>query len=176
MTAAREEDLALTAVLRRGDGAIVPAGVRYALHQLGTEPAEALGTTLFFVDDGGRVMPPCRNSEPCLTPWAAASESAVPPPEVRLLASGTVGRWPAGPVRLAIGRIVLGPGARIAPFGDEMALIAVDAGTLGEPGDDGEPTATGTGFVREAGSTGEIHNTGGGLVILLALTVAPVAA
>jgi ketosteroid isomerase-like protein len=179
MTATRDEDLALTAVLRQGDGAIVPAGVRYALHQHGTEPAEALGTTLFYVgDDGSRVMPHCRNSEPCHAPWAAASEtaSAVPPPEVRLLASGKVGAWPAGPVRLAIGRIVLGPGARIAPFGDETALIAVDAGTLGKPGDDGEPTATETGLVRRTGSTGELHNTGDGLLILLALTVAPVAA
>ena len=55
-------------------------------------------------------------------------------------------------------------------------MIAVEAGTLGIAGDDGEPTATGTGLVRGAGSAGMLHNAGDGLLILLALTVAPVAA
>ena len=173
-TAGRSPGLA--AVLRQGDAVVIPAGVRHALTQQGAEPAAALGVTLFFVDDGSD-RSASRRPEfmPFVAPEGIVPGSLPPGPAVRLLASGTVGAWPTGPVRVAVGRAVLGPGARLVPPAGESVLLAIEAGMLGVVDGEERTVAAGTGVVRPAGSVREIRNAGGGQLVLLVLTVAGVA-
>jgi hypothetical protein len=168
-------DAGLTAVLRPGDAAIVPSGVRHALAQQGTEPAVAVGATLVFVE-AYRDSRPRQELKPFFPPEGAVRESPQQNlPEVRPLAGGAVAAWPTGPVRVALGRVVLGPGGRVVPAAGESLLLAVEAGSLGVVGGGGEErrVAAGGGVVQPAESVREFRNAGGGLLVLLVLTVAP---
>jgi hypothetical protein len=147
---------ALATVLRPGDVAVVPTGVRHALHQQGTEPAVATGATLFVVDD-------------------LESPRSQSLPTIRYLAAGDVGAWPTGPVRVAIGRLVLGPGTRVVPVAGEAALVAVEAGTLDVTGGGEGTVAAGGGVLLPAGTDRELGTAGDGLVGLTVLTVLTVA-
>ena len=171
-------DDALATVLRQGDAAIVPAGVRHGLRHQGAEPAVAVGVTTFFVDDGGDPAAPRRREPRVFAPAEGpAPESSQPHllPAVQFLASGTVGAWPSGSVRVALGRVVLGPGARVVPAASETVLVAVEAGTLSLAGGEERRVAAGGGVAQPAGTPREVRNAGGGLLVLLVLTVAPVA-
>jgi hypothetical protein len=168
-------DAGLEAVLYPGDAAVVPPGVRHALAQRGTEPAVALGATLVFVgtDRDGR---PRQELAPFFPPGGAVRESPQPtPPAVQPLAGGAVAAWPTGPVRVALGRAVLGPGARLVPPDGETVLVAVEAGTLGVAGGGGR-AAAGEGALLPAGPGRGLRNAGDGLLVLVVLTVAPAAA
>jgi hypothetical protein len=169
---------ALTTVLHPGDAAIVPLGVRHALHQQGTEPAVAVGATLVYVDDG-RDSRPRPELRPFFPPNGAVRDSPPPNlPSVLPLADGVVADWPTGPVRVALGRTVLGPGGQLVPTSGEAVAVAVEAGTLDVVGseDQAERTvAVGGGMVEPAGAVREVRNPGGGLVVLLILTIEAVA-
>ncbi len=89
--------LGLVAILHQGDAAIVPPGVRHALHQQGTEQAVAVGATLFFAGHG-REHPAPRGPE--LVPFFPPDgfDPTSPPPP--LCASSPAARWRRGrPVR-----------------------------------------------------------------------------
>jgi hypothetical protein len=91
---------------------------------------------------------------------------------VQLLASEVVASWPQGPVRPAVGLIVLGPHAAIAPS-TETALIAGDDGELAA---DGQTFSAGMGLLRPVSPAGGLRNGGAGLLVLLVVTVAPIPA
>jgi mannose-6-phosphate isomerase-like protein (cupin superfamily) len=167
----------LASVLHQGDAVIVPPGVRHALYQQGTEPAEAVGATLYFavegIDHGSRRGP---ELAPFFPPDRSVTASPPHFPVVRLLAAGPVDEWPTGPVSVAMGRAILGPGARVVPPEDESMLLAVEAGTLSVIGGEERTVAAGTGVVQPPGSVHVFRNAGDGLLVLLVLTVTPLAA
>jgi SnoaL-like domain len=167
---------ALDAVLGSGDAAIIPLGVRHALSQQGPEPAVAVGATLVFAD-AYRDSLGRQELTPFFPPDGAIRDS--PPqnlPTVQPLAGGAVAAWPAGPVRVALGRAVLGPGGRLVPAAGEAVALAVEAGALEVAGGEDQADRTvalGGGVVAPAGAIEEARNPGGGLAVLLVLTVAP---
>jgi quercetin dioxygenase-like cupin family protein/ketosteroid isomerase-like protein len=163
---------ALATVLRQGDVAVVPTGVRHALAQEGDRPAAVLAATLFFVDEGHDRREP---DLPVFSPLDGPGDGSPHPrplPAVRLLAEGTVAAWPAGPVAVGLGRAVLAAGARVVPAADETALLAVEAGTLDVLGPAERAVAAGNWALLPAGTDRELRNAGDGLVILQILTVA----
>ena len=166
-------------LLRQGDAAIVPAGVRHSLDQEGADPAVVLGVTLFYVDDERSLRPrPGPDLGVFVPPDSTGRDTRWPRPlpDVRVLASGTVAAWPSGPVQLSLGRAVLGSGGQISPGADADVLVAVETGTLAVNGDQVRGVVAGTGTVQPAGSDRAYRNAGNGLVALLVLGVAPEAA
>jgi hypothetical protein len=165
----------LVAVLRQGDGAIVPAGTRHSLRQEGSVPADVLGVTLFFVDTGRG------QRGPELTAFFPVDGSdrelphRHPPPSVRFLAEGTVTAWPRGPVAVAIGRAVLEAGAVLVPAEGETVLLAVETGLVDATGEAERTVAAGDDMLQPVGADREFRNPGDSLAVLLVLTVAPAA-
>jgi quercetin dioxygenase-like cupin family protein len=171
-----ETPLETDALLRQGDAAIIPPGVRHAFRQVGTEPALAVGMTLYFSDDWINDSAPRGPSmTPFLTPEGSISTSTSPPPMVQILGSGTMGAWPSGPVRVALGWAILGPGARLVPSVTESILLAVEGGTLTISGEKDRTILAGSSVVQPAGMAREFRNDGYGLTVLHVLTIAPVA-
>ncbi len=101
-------------VLRQGDGAIVPAAVRHSLRQDGTEPGAVLAATL-AIDDNGVDRSGRRHPEVGVFEFFDSKSLAPdsPPPAVQMLVRERVDTWSTGPVSVAIGRVILGLGARV---------------------------------------------------------------
>jgi SnoaL-like domain len=171
-----ETPMGTDAILRQGDAAIIPPSVRHAFRQLGTEPALAVGMTLYFfedwIDDSTLRGP---SMTPFLTPVGSVAASTSLPPNVQILGSDTMGAWPSGPVRVALGWAILGPGARFVPSANESTLLAVEVGTLTISGDQDRAILAGRSVVQPAGMDREFRNDGYGLTILHVVTIAPVA-
>src|SRR5262249_13364399 len=66
------------------------------------------------------------------------------PPDVRVLASGTVQAWPTGPVDVGLGRAVLAPGGRIDPAAGGAGLAAGATGAPARRGRGGPRVAAGS--------------------------------
>jgi quercetin dioxygenase-like cupin family protein len=163
------------AILRQGDTAIIPPAARHAFRQLGTEPAVALGMTLYFIDDwiaGSALRGP--SMTPFLTPGGSVATSTLLPPTVQIVGSDTMGAWPSGPVRVALGRAILGPGARLVPSVNESTLLAVEVGTLTISGDQDRTIFAGSSVVQSAGMSREFRNDGYSLTVLHVVTIAPI--
>lgn len=166
----------LSGVLHQGDAAIVPLGVRHGLRQQGTEPAVALGATLFYDrDDLDHPTAPGPDIAPFFPPGWFVGDEAQLFPTVHPLAGGSVDTWPSGPVEIAIGRAMLGPDTRVLSSPAESLLLAVETGSLDLSSGELPPIAPGAGAVQPAGSPHEFHNAGSGVLILLVLTIAPIA-
>jgi hypothetical protein len=159
--------------LHQGDAAIVPAGIRHEFMQVGIEPAVAVGVTLFFIDNGIEGSPRRGPEKAPFSPVSSIATSSLLAPTVQILRGGTVGAWPSGPVDVAMGRAILGPGARLVPPESESMLLAVEAGTLELAGSEDRTVFAGAGIAQPAGSVREIRNDSDGLVIFLILTVSP---
>jgi SnoaL-like domain/Cupin domain len=159
--------------LHQGDAAIIPSGKQHAFQQEGTEPAVAVGVTLYFVDIGieGSVR-----REPEVAPFSPVSSIATTSmlaPTVQILRGGAMGAWPSGPVDLALGRAILGPGARLIPPANESILLAIEAGTLDLTGLEDRTVFAGNGIAQPSGTVRELRNNSEGLVIFLIFTVSP---
>ena len=98
-----------------------------------------------------------------------------PPPAVQMLVRERVDAWSTGPVSVAIGRVILGPGARVFPPGGETLFVAVESGTLALTGRNARTVAAGMGMMEPPGLDRALRNAGPGLSALLVLTVAPAA-
>jgi quercetin dioxygenase-like cupin family protein len=173
------EEAGVPFLLRQGDAAIIPAGVRHSLNQEGADPAEVLGVTLFYVDDERGLRPrPGPDLGVFVPPDSTGRDTQWPRPlpEVRVLANGTVAAWPSRPVQLSLGRAVLGSGGQISPGADADILLAVESGTLTVDGGEVKRVVAGTGALQPAGSDRSYSNAGDRLVALLVLSVAPEAA
>jgi quercetin dioxygenase-like cupin family protein len=157
--------------LHQGDAAIIPPGVRHAFLQEGMEPAVAIGMTLYFIDNETGGSSP---RGPEITPFAPVEPvptSSPLLPTVQILRGGTLGEWPSAPVNIAMGRAILGQGARLVPPESESILLAVETGTLDVAGDEDLTVSAGTGVALPAGSVRDLRNDSDGLVIFLILTV-----
>jgi hypothetical protein len=95
--------------------------------------------------------------------------------EVHVLADGDLEHWPAGPVNLAIGQGILGPGSLIDVPTDESIVLAIETGTVIINSDESRTVSAFSGVMQSAGSVREIRNADDGLVILLILTITPAA-
>jgi mannose-6-phosphate isomerase-like protein (cupin superfamily) len=186
-------------VLCPGEFQVVPPGIRYSLRNAGPVPAVVLGWTLG--------MPPAAGEEAAafaahFLPHDLSLEAGRPWGTVEILAGGDVGRWPAGPVTVAVGRAVLAPGVTLAPRAAETALLVVEHGEVaaerevaaeGTSGASAEspvrprryqdpcqietrPLAAGDSTCLPAGAVVLLRNTGAGPAVLLALTITPVEA
>jgi mannose-6-phosphate isomerase-like protein (cupin superfamily) len=166
-----ETPMGTDALLRQGEAAIIPPGVRHAVRQVGTEPASAVGVTLYFGDDLTNYPAQRR---PTLVPFhptdVSVSTSTSLPPTVQILGGHTMGAWPSGPVRVALGRAVLGSGARLVPSANESILLAVEVGTLTLSGDENRAVLPGTSVIQPAGVAREFRNEGDSLLVLFFLT------
>jgi hypothetical protein len=132
--------------------------------------------TLYFLDDwidGSALRGP--SMTPFLTPGGAGATSTSLPPTVQVLGADTIGAWPSGPVRVVLGRAILGPGARLVSSANESTLLAVEVGTLTLSGDQDRTMLAGRSVVQPAGVALEFRNDGNGLTVLQVLTIAPVA-
>lgn len=156
--------------LHQGDAAIVPPGIRHELLQVGTEPAVAVGVTLFFIENGTESS---IRRGPELAPFSPVSSmatSSLLAPTVQVLRGGDMGAWPSGPVDVAMGRIFLEPGARLVPPLNESILLATEAGAISISSGD-SPLFSATGIGQPSESIRELRNDSDGLVIVLILTV-----
>jgi SnoaL-like domain len=162
------------ATLHEGDAAIIPPVVRYELLPVGTQPAVALGVTLYYsdyvIDSSSRWDP---GPTLAFAERGAVAVSSSLFPAVQILGADTMGAWPSGPVRVAIGRAILGPGARMFPPPSDSMLLAVETGSIDIVGAEGRTVVAGTGVAQPAESVSEIRNAGDGLAVLLILTVSP---
>jgi hypothetical protein len=168
---------ALAAVLYQGDSLTVPAGVRHTIVQQGEKTAVVLGGTLFFVSNERDSRPRGPEVTVFSPPEGVSRDSSRsrPLPEVDFLASGTVEAWTSGPVEIALGRMVLGPGGSVASIRSETVLLAVEAGVVEIDGEEVWSVAAGMSTLLVAGPERAFHNPGGGLVVALVLSVATAA-
>ncbi len=134
-----------------------------------------VAVTLDFQDDGSERTRP---QHPELGVFEPIDGSLLGPgsipPSVRMLVSEGVETWAPVPVHVAIGRTILGPGARVFPPNGETLFVAVESGTLDLTGSEARTVAAGQGLVVEPGSGRALGNAGPGLLELLVLTIAPV--
>jgi len=100
-------------------------------------------------------------------------------PTEQILVSEQVEAWVRTPVRVAVGRVVLCPGARVVPIGDETLFLAVEAGTMalsGLSGGEGRRIMAVAGTMEPPGAGRAFGNPGPRLLVLLVLTISPAAA
>lgn len=161
-------------ILHQGDAAIVPPSVQYGLQQVGTEPAVVVGATTYFADNEID-----RSTDQLgLTPFIISNGDKTvlgKPIAINYLAKGDLKGWPAGPVSVALGRVILGADARIDVSANESIVLAVEVGTLVVMGDVDRTIPAGTGLVQPGGVVREIRNAGADPVIFLVMTVAAAA-
>jgi len=159
---------------------IVPAAARHADYQDGAEPAVALGATLVFHHDGSNGTTTRRQELGVFGPMDDAGPTGGPhAPSVQILVSEQVEAWVRAPVRVAVGRVALGPGARVVPIGDETLFLAVEARAMalsGLSGGEDRRIMAVAGTMEPPGAGRAFGNPGPRLLVLLVLTISPAAA
>ncbi|MEA2598864.1 MAG: SnoaL-like polyketide cyclase [Thermomicrobiales bacterium] len=119
-TVVAEPQGAETAItLPPGEVIVVPEDHRYTTTNTGTTDAVLVRLSIALPQVGGAAMD------------ADATAETVGPGSQKL-AGGVAMRLPDGPLKVAVGRVVLGPGATLSlGEGNYGALLSVDTGTLG---------------------------------------------
>ena len=134
-----------------------------------------MGTTLAFDEDVDERSRPRHPALGVFEPSARVSQgpSSILP-AIRMLVREGVAAWSPSPVRVALGRMVLSPGARVVLADGETLFVAVEAGTLQLAGNEDRTVAAGIGVMEPEGSDRTLRNAGSGLLVLLVLTITPV--